>query len=63
MIEPTDADIGRKVVYRAWNSWYRNDVKPEEGVITSFNAAYVFVRYGASTTSKATRRADLEWMS
>jgi hypothetical protein len=33
----------------------------EEGVITSFNHACVFVRYGAGQISKGTRREDLEW--
>ena len=59
MIEPTQADIGRKVVYtgnRAWNG------PIEEGVISSFNDHCVFVRYGAQTTSKGTAREDLEWM-
>ena len=58
MIEPTPEDIGRKVVYRT-----APDFKPEEGVITSFNAHYVFVRYGASTTSAATPRHALEWVT
>ena len=35
----------------------------EEGVITSFNPAYVFVRYGADAGSKATLRKDLEWVA
>ena len=52
MIEPIDADRGRKVVYRGGEAL-------EEGVITSFNPAYVFVRYGADAGSKATLRKDL----
>ena len=55
MIEPTKADIGRSVVYCA-DSWER-----EQGVITSFNAAFVFVRYQGEQNSKATRRRDLDW--
>lgn len=35
----------------------------EEGVITSVNEHYVFVRYGADKTSKATRQADLILMA
>lgn len=35
--------------------------KIEEGVITSFNDGYVFVRYGAGATSAATARSDLDW--
>jgi hypothetical protein len=54
MIEPTDKDIGRAVVYR------RNHTV-EDGVITSFNADYVFVRYGGDRTAKATLRSDLDW--
>lgn len=49
----TDRDIGRVVVYR-------NRFGTEEGVISSFNPSYVFVRY-LGTTSAATRREDLEW--
>jgi hypothetical protein len=59
VIDPTDKDIGRAVVYIG--NRYPGGM-PEEGVITSCNAAAVFVRYGADKTSKATSRADLEWM-
>jgi hypothetical protein len=59
MIEPTEADIGRRVVYT------RNARHPggelQRGVITSFNPHLVFVRYGAGTTSAGTWREDLEW--
>lgn len=58
MIEPTEKDIGRKVVYRA-----APFMQPEEGVITSFNKEFVFVRYGTDTTSAATPRKQLEWVS
>ena len=56
MIEPTEVDIGRNVIYRAepFNL-------PEEGVIDFFNDAYVFVKYAASM-SRATKREDLEWL-
>lgn len=54
--ELTQEHIGRSVVYRAPHS------KPEQGVITSFNAKYVFVRYGSNTTSQATSPGDLEWL-
>jgi hypothetical protein len=40
VIEPTEADIGRAVVYRA-----RPDAAPEDGVLTSWNERGVFVRY------------------
>lgn len=56
MINPAEADIGRKVIYRDLGG--RGTI--EEGVITSFNAHYVFVRYGGET-SAATCRGDLEW--
>lgn len=35
----------------------------EDGVITSANDAYVFVRYAGDRGSKATRPEDLEWLS
>jgi hypothetical protein len=54
MIDPTKADIGRRVVYAPLH---------EVGTITSFNASYVFVRYGHDQNSKATRRQDLIWFS
>lgn len=61
MIEPTEADIGRKVVYRERGDFPGRKI--EEGVITSINDHYVFVRYGSGTTSAATQRADLEWIN
>lgn len=57
MIAPTQADIGRRVIYRPTRGH-----TVEEGVITSFNPAYVFVRYGAHAGSKATPRELLEWL-
>lgn len=41
--------IGQKVIYSA-----SRITPPEEGVITSVNHRYVFVRYGADVHSKAT---------
>lgn len=61
MINPTSADVGRKVVYRERGDFPGHKV--EEGVITSFNDHCVFVRYGSGCTSAATRREDLEWPS
>jgi hypothetical protein len=55
MIEVTNNDIGRVVIYRPL------DAEPERGVITSFNERFVFVRYGEETQSKATPRRDLEY--
>jgi hypothetical protein len=59
MIEPTENDIGRAVVYTG--NRYPGG-KLEEGVITSFNDYRVFVRYGADFHSKATSRPDLDWV-
>jgi hypothetical protein len=55
MIEPSKDDIGRSVIYQAAAQ------PPEEGIITSFNGSYVFVRYGADHHSKATSRCRLNW--
>lgn len=56
-IQPTAADIGRKVVYRTAPNY-----EPEEGIITSFNESCVFVRYGTSINGIATSREDLDWL-
>lgn len=58
--EPTNADIGRAVIYTG--NRYPGG-KLEEGVITSFNSYCVFVRYGADKGSKGTSRKDLEWVA
>jgi hypothetical protein len=60
MIEPTEEDIGRAVVFTG-NRYPGGKLK--EGVITSFHDHAVFVRYGADKHSKATLRADLEWVT
>jgi hypothetical protein len=60
MIEPTDTDIGRDVIYDPPFKGAVNG-RGEHGIITSFNDRFVFVRYGADTFSKATVRQDLEW--
>ena len=60
MIIPTQADIGRKVIYRERGDHAGRKV--EEGILTSFNESYAFVRYGG-VTSAATDYADLEWMT
>lgn len=52
----TSDDIGRLVVYE---NHYAN--KLEEGVITSWNDEYIFVRYGADKHSKATYPQDLRY--
>jgi hypothetical protein len=58
MIDPSQADIGKRVVYTG--NRYPGG-QPEVGVITSFNAHCVFVRYGDDKHSKGTSRQDLEW--
>ena len=55
MIHPTDADIGRDVLYVPRPGHH------EAGTITSFNDQFVFVSYRGDTHSKATPRAKLEW--
>lgn len=60
MIEPTEADIGRKVVYTG-NRHPGGQL--EYGVITQFTKHTVFVRYGDETHAKGTSRHDLEWDS
>jgi hypothetical protein len=53
-----DLQVGMKVVYEPAN-WPRAK-QFEEGVVTSKNAWFVFVRYGADYGSKATRPEDLQ---
>jgi hypothetical protein len=60
MIEPTENDIGRKVIYTG-NTHPGGEL--EEGVITSFNSHCVFVRYGSDYGSKGASREDLEWLA
>ncbi|MDV4166221.1 hypothetical protein R1538_34795 [Rhizobium leguminosarum] len=52
MINPTEEDIGKTVIYRR---------DREQGVITSFNDHMVFVRYGSAQGSMGTLRRDLDW--
>ena len=54
-IRVTENDVGRTVVYKP-------EREKEEGVITSYNDSYVFVRYKTSSTSQATSREDLEYV-
>jgi hypothetical protein len=56
MIELTEKDIGKKVIYTG--NYGR---PPEYGVIISFNDRFVFVRYGTQINSAATFRRNLEW--
>lgn len=59
MINPTEQDIGRGVVYQAS---YPNAPR-EDGTITSFNDHCVHVLYTSKMHSQATSRCDLQWLS
>lgn len=54
-ISETEKDIGRKVIYTDRTG------RKEEGIITSFNKWYIFVRYNGDNHSKATNRSVLEF--
>jgi hypothetical protein len=57
-IDATDADVGRKVIYRAAPNF-----EPEEGIITSIGRiGNVFVRYGSQYGSQSTDMSDLDWL-
>ncbi len=47
--------IGNAVVYRPYP-----DAAPQQGIVTSVNDYFVFVRYGSDTHSKATPPGMLE---
>ena len=65
MIEPTDDDIGRAVIYverQCCLEPHSFEYRYKPGVITSFNNTCVFVNCGRlGTTSAGTARGDLEW--
>lgn len=56
-LDDARANVGNGVVYK------RPDTRLEDGVITSVNDTYVFVRYAGDQTSKATRPEDLELLN
>jgi len=62
VIEPTEKDVGRRVMYKPyWQSPHPSD-PVEYGKITSFNDQFVFVRYdGVGETSMGTFRSLLFW--
>lgn len=60
MINPTEKDIGRNVVYQS-SHWSNREIK-KEGIITNFNETMVFVKYEPNTQPKATLRSDLTWL-
>ena len=55
MIEPTQADIGRRVIYTMPHG------EMTTGVISSWNDEWVFVRYTSGDTAAATPREALEY--
>lgn len=57
MINPTEDDIGRSVIFTGYT--HPNAERPE-GVLTSFNAVNGFVRFG-SGGSEACGLDCLEW--
>lgn len=59
-IKPKQDDIGRKVIYTPYGAY--KDKKIEEGVLTSFNDKYAFVRYGTSVRGVATDFNDLDFL-
>lgn len=48
-LDEARALIGNAVVY-----WPNRDLPPEQGIVTSVNDQYVFVRYDGDNASKAT---------
>jgi hypothetical protein len=57
MINPTQTDVGRGVIYQGGHPDDR-----DTGIISSFNDRVVFVRYrGKHGGAQATRREDLTW--
>lgn len=51
-----EVELNRKVVYTDGTG------KKEEGIITSSNSKFVFVRYGNDVNSKATRPEDIDYI-
>ena len=56
-LEQAKENIGRKVIYRPYKGG-----EPEEGVISSVNTQFVFVRYGDDCSGQATSADDLEFI-
>jgi hypothetical protein len=59
MIDPTPDDIGRKVIYTPAGDYPGK--RSEEGVISSLNEKYVFVRFGSNVAGIACNRNNLTW--
>lgn len=60
-LEEARERIGAKVIYRA--DHVPLNEPGEEGVITEVGHMYVFVRYGADVTAKATPAEPLQWVT
>lgn len=56
----TQEDIGRSVVYKQTNR--SDEFEVEQGVISSFNDTYVFVRYNVCGGGQATNPNDLSFI-
>lgn len=59
-LEEAKNGVGRKVVYTPFEGCDPSLL--EEGVITSVNDRYVFVRYGSDKNSKPTSPYDLKFL-
>ena len=62
MIDPTEDDIGRSVIYIPNHA--NDDINHQDcevGRISSFTDLYVFVRYHLGDTAAATERDKLRW--
>lgn len=55
-----NVEIDRKVVYKPFPNCSSDQI--EEGVVTSYNDKYVFVRYGNDVNSKATDPKGIEFI-
>lgn len=55
-LEQAKQNIGNKVIY------LKGTDRQEEGIISSVNENYVFVRYGGNCTAQATKPKDLVFL-
>lgn len=55
-----EVEVGRKVIYTPFIDC--SDQLKEEGVVTSKNSRFVFVRYGKGVNSIATDPEDIEYL-